>query len=82
MTDLSPLTRFPCWHLKRDLPILLDGTVLTCREDLSGEGALGNFLREDPLVLWKKGETLYREQLGQNYPGICGSCDEYYTFNF
>ena len=82
VTDLSPLTRFACWHLKRDLAILLDGTVLPCREVLSADAGLGNLLLDDVSGIWEGGDVLYREHLRNHYPGICEKCDEYYTFNF
>lgn len=82
VTDLSPLTRFACWHLKRDLAILLDGTVLTCREALSVDGSPGNLLLDDVFGIWQGGDALYRQHLNNQYPGICEKCDEYYTFNF
>ena len=82
VTDLSPLKRFPCWHLKRDLPVLMDGRVLLCREELENPRILGNLLEEEPEALWQRGEPVYREQIRGVYPSRCGNCDEYYTFNY
>ncbi|MDR2471432.1 MAG: spiro-SPASM protein [Treponema sp.] len=81
--DLSPVERRPCWHLMRDFPILMDGTVPLCREDLGPfPQAPGNIFREDPLAIWRRGEAAYLEQCAKNYRETCGACDEYYTFNF
>lgn len=81
--DLSPVERRPCWHLLRDFPILIDGTVPVCREDLGASPLLlGSILREDPAEIWRRGEGRYLEHCAKNYGEPCGSCDEYYTFNF
>ncbi len=82
VTDLSPIERFPCWHLKRDLAVLLDGSVPMCREDLKGEYVLGNVFQESLEEIWKRGESYYRLHLEGEYPGLCGRCDEFYTYNF
>ena len=82
VTDLSPLHRFPCWHIKRDMAILLDGSVPLCREDTSSGFILGNVFKEPLPVIWKKGQTYYLDHVAGNYPEICRKCDEYYTFNF
>jgi spiro-SPASM protein len=94
-SDISPIERQSCWHLMRDLPVLLDGTVPLCREELSalkGEGRiLGNVYRDSLETIWSRGERYYaehckaaREDLdeGKTYPGLCAGCDEYYTYNF
>ena len=82
VTDLSPLKRFPCWHLKRDMVILMDGRVPMCREDLEGVNILGN-IREDGIEqVWERGCALYEGHIRQDYPTICTHCDEYYTYNF
>ncbi len=82
VADLTPLKRFPCWHLKRDMAILLDGTVPLCREDLGVSVRLGNALRDDLAEIWESANGIHRSHLGGEYPGICAACDEYYTFNF
>ncbi len=82
VTDLSPLKRFPCWHLKRDLNILLDGSVPFCREDLSKKNLLGNIFKDSIEEIWKRGEQLYLKHLKADYPELCLKCDEYYTYNF
>ncbi|MDR2482683.1 MAG: spiro-SPASM protein [Treponema sp.] len=85
-SDLSPVKRQPCWHLMRDMNILLDGSVPRCREDLAvmeGTGpALGSAFDEPLETIWSRGEEAYRDQCAGRYEGICGCCDEYYTFNF
>jgi spiro-SPASM protein len=82
VADLSPLKRFPCWHLKRDMAVLCDGTVPLCREDVRGAAALGNALKEDLREIWTRGEEAHRAHLSGVYAGICADCDEYYTYNF
>jgi spiro-SPASM protein len=82
VADLSPLKRFPCWHLKRDMAILLDGTVPLCREDVQRSALLGNALREDLDVIWARGEKTHEAHGEGKYTGICARCDEYYTYNF
>jgi spiro-SPASM protein len=82
VADLSPLKRFPCWHLKRDLAVLLDGRVPLCREDVGLRHPMGNALEEDLQAVWDRGEPLYLAHLRQDYPPLCAACDEYYTFNF
>ena len=82
VADLSPLKRFPCWHLKRDMAILLDGTVPLCREDVGVSTRLGNAFDEDLTVIWGRAHETYRAHMAGDYPGVCARCDEYYTYNF
>lgn len=80
--DLSPLERFPCWHLKRDMPILIDGTVPLCCSDPGRHDALGNVFSESLAEVWERGEPVHRAHVEGVYPSPCAECDEYYTFNF
>ncbi len=82
VTDLSPVKRFPCWHIKRDLNILIDGTVPMCREDLKEEFVLGNIFTDELDLIWNNGSGHYLDHLSGDYPEICRECDEYYTYNF
>ncbi|MCL2231061.1 MAG: spiro-SPASM protein [Treponema sp.] len=86
-SDISPVIRKPCWHIMRDFPILIDGTVPVCREDLSvikGEknNVLGNVFADSPEIIWEKGDKFYTEHCNKKYSGLCAECDEYYTYNF
>jgi len=82
VTDLSPIERFPCWHLKRDMAVLMDGTVTICREDLENKYILGNIFEESLKDVWERGDAYYRQHLNGEYPQLCRDCDEYYTYNF
>lgn len=74
VTDLSPVLRNPCWHLRRDMVILVDGGVPVCREFLLA-GDCGNVFSQPLKEIWEKGRNMpFMEK--------CESCDEYYTFNF
>ena len=80
--DLSPLVRSPCWHLKRDIPVLIDGSVPFCREDVAGVSALGNIFYDSLADIFAANNGLYKSHIRAEYGGLCGKCDEYYTFNF
>ncbi|MDR0315499.1 MAG: spiro-SPASM protein [Treponema sp.] len=88
-SDLSPVTRQACWHLMRDMPVLIDGSVPRCREDLAAlnkadqnRRILGNVWSDTLETIWERGDPYYREQCGKHYEGMCAGCDEYYTYNF
>jgi spiro-SPASM protein len=85
--DLSPVKRRPCWHLMRDMNILIDGTVPLCAEMLNSqeEVILGNVFRDSLETIWQNGEAAYRSHCAGDYARAaaqCPKCDEYYTFNF
>jgi len=89
VADLSPLVRRPCWHLKRDMAVLIDGTVPLCRECARGEIVLGNAFssRSGLADAWAAGEAYHLAHIesclgrGAAYPEPCAACDEYYTYN-
>ncbi|MDR2965274.1 MAG: spiro-SPASM protein [Treponema sp.] len=81
-SDISPIIRQPCWHIMRDMPILINGTVPLCKSDLENNRTLGNVFNDSLETIWKNGEQYYNEHCKKNYSGICGNCDEYYTYNF
>jgi len=89
VTDLSPLKRRPCWHLKRDLSVLLDGGIPLCRDCVRGEVMLGNaFASPRGLAeAWAAGEAYHLAHVRASltgdaaYPPPCAACDEYYTYN-
>jgi len=86
-SDISPVIRQCCWHIMRDFPVLIDGTVPLCREDtgvLKNEknNVLGNVFADSLEGIWQNGDKYYKEHCNKNYSGLCAECDEYYTYNF
>lgn len=82
VADISPLKRNPCWHLKRDLVVLVNGDVPLCREDLDLKSPLGNIFSDGFEAVWKAGEEYYNQHIQKKYPPLCRECDEYYTYNY
>lgn len=82
VTDLSPLTRKACWHIKRDLFIDTEGDILLCFNDLNKECVLGNIQRDSLKDVEEKRQEQYEKHLKQDYNTLCRNCDEYYTYNF
>lgn len=82
VADLSPLVRNPCWHLKRDMSILMDGTVPLCREDLYAFHSAGNVFTDPLSVIRERLSPVHEKQCSGVYEGLCSACDEYYTYNF
>ncbi len=79
--DLSPLKRIPCWHIKRDMNVLSDGSVPMCRECVYSN-IVGNVFSEGIEQVWKKTRDFVRNHIECKFDEKCGACDEYYTYNF
>lgn len=91
--DLSPVNRLPCWHLRRDMTILSDGTVPFCFQ-LAFENTAGNVFTDGIEGVWVKFSEVLRNHLAflddinseksdcKSADNKCGICDESYTFNF
>jgi spiro-SPASM protein len=86
-SDISPVIRQSCWHIMRDMPVLLNGDVPLCRENLAAlkgdkKDILGNVFTDSLESIWQTGDRYYKEHCLKNYTGLCADCDEYYTYNF
>jgi len=97
VADLSPLRRYPCRHLARDMAVLLDGSVPTCKHSLVPANGtqqqgiremslqyseiVGNVFEDGLSVAWDRIGSWYDRHLSEDYPEPCGRCDEYHTFN-
>lgn len=79
--DLSPLVRNPCWHLRRDMCILSDGSVPFCKSAGIDQCA-GNVLNEGIAGIWQRFQKPLIDHIQNVYTSSCRECDEYYTFNF
>lgn len=82
VADLTPVNRFPCFHLRRDFYILSDGKVAICKSDFNGQMLKENVFEKDCYEIFKNYNNLYLDHINKKYPEICKKCNEFYTFNF
>lgn len=87
VADLSPVTRNPCWHLRNDVSIFIDGTVPMCRAVLPSAAldshfVMGTIYTDSLEKIWNNVTKELENHCINNYGEKCGKCDEYYTFNF
>ncbi|MCR5290740.1 MAG: spiro-SPASM protein [Treponema sp.] len=79
--DVSPVQRNPCWHIRRDMTILSDGSVPLCREYIR-ESIIGTVGTDSLQTIWEKTQATVKQHIKKDYTEKCSVCDEYYTFNF
>ena len=86
VSDMTPLERYSCWHLRRDLFVRANGDVALCKQtiDTNKPTARGNLATDSLSDMW----ALQRGDFISNYLGKypahlpCMGCDEYFTFNY
>ncbi|MBV6492533.1 MAG: hypothetical protein LDLANPLL_00527 [Turneriella sp.] len=86
VSDMTPLERYSCWHLRRDLFIRANGDVAYCKQtvDPKKKTKRASLATESLQNIWnmQKGDFIknYRGEYPDYLP--CLACDEYFTFNF
>ncbi len=84
VSDMTPLERSFCWHLRRDIFIRADGSVSYCKQDVAGKIPVGNLKNEEIQDIFHRRQTDWIRNYRADYPEnpACAVCDEYFTFNF
>lgn len=83
VSNMTPLERSPCWHLRRDLFIRADGNVSFCKQDIKNPSVRGNIHNDDIKDIWKNQVQSFKENINNQLSKKpnCSQCDEYFTFN-
>lgn len=86
VSDMTPLERYACWHLRRDLFVRANGDIAFCKQtvDQSKNSARGNLTKDKLADIWANQRADFTANYHAKYPAHlpCVACDEYFTFNF
>lgn len=86
VSDMTPLERLPCWHLRRDLFIRASGDVALCKQtiDPKKKTSRGNLATHSLSDMWNSQRSDFAANYRNAFPEYlpCAQCDEYFTFNF
>lgn len=86
VSDMTPLERYSCWHLRRDLFIRANGDVAFCKQtvDPNKPAARGSLATDSLADIWLSQRTDFVLNYQGKYPAHlpCAGCDEYFTFNY
>ncbi|OHD37930.1 MAG: hypothetical protein A2015_15580 [Spirochaetes bacterium GWF1_31_7] len=75
VVDLSPLKRFPCYHIRREISFTPDLAIQLC---MYSNEKLHCTVDDAPDVYKKE----FISQTKAEYRECCKNCDDYYIFNF
>ncbi|MEE1290659.1 MAG: spiro-SPASM protein [Spirochaetota bacterium] len=79
VVDLSPLERFECYHLRRDMYLDSAADVYYC---IYSDKKIGNAKLEKITELINKQKNAFISHAQGQMSDFCKLCDDYYTFNF
>ncbi|MCX8059086.1 MAG: radical SAM protein [Spirochaetes bacterium] len=84
VVDLTPVVRYPCFHIRRDLYIMSDGSISLCKSDFNSELIKFNIFENNFLLspVFNNIFCYYKDHCFGNFPEICKNCNEFYTFYF
>jgi len=81
IVDLSPLNRFPCWKLQRNIFIDSQGYLRPCYQDINNNFGFDlNILSIQEA--WENLNHLYKRHWDNIFDSVCNNCDEWYVFDF
>lgn len=84
VSDMTPLERSFCWHLRRDLFIRSNGSIAYCKQDVAGSRDIGDLHESTVKDIFEQRRNDFIQNYQMDYPESpdCKACDEYFTFNF
>jgi len=84
VSDMTPLERSFCWHLRRDLVIKANGDIPFCKQDIQNKATRGNIFTDGFDKIWENQKQSWIQNHKKEYPNSpdCKNCDEYFTFNY
>ncbi len=81
VADLTPVKRFPCYHLRREIFILSDGKIALCYSDYNGQTI--NLNIDDNIdIIIDTMKNFYKQHCDNQHLNLCNDCNEFYTYFF